>query len=218
MAANAPGLQVTAKHIEQWAAQTDLTSRQLEALGVKPGVLDESLIGKLSEIGDDAQSRRLVDFLDSTVFQNRSDRTSKGSQQVLISDVEPWRTLQTANQKFIADAVEIGGFDDNWVKELHTLLKVAVKQGFGAEQVTARNLVRVQLYDARQAAARRSRSYRQLAEVIRRETSGREMVKNIEIIVEISSRSRQLTIAPLSEIKMDCADSNAPTLLFRQTK
>ena len=219
LSANTPGVEVTQKTLERWSAQTELSLEQMAQLDLKPGIMDEALINKLTVIGEDAQSKKFVDFIDSMV-QFRNDRTQQTAGPDLSSS-EPWRTLLTVDQ-FYKDVAAIGGFDDQWVNELRTTLTTASKSGAANAQVSARNLARVKLFEARQRAVKRAKSYRHLADLIRRETEGREVTKNIAMVVEVRSGARQPTIATRSEVTMECeADKSrekAPTLQFVQRK
>jgi len=220
MTANDSGLEITSKNIDRWIEQTELSPKQLEALGLKAGILNESLIRNLFTIGDDIQSRRFIDYFDSAV-QFKSEFVSQQFPQTLFAAAtEQWQSLLTYD-RFLEDAIAIGGFDQGWGVRLRNELIDADKSGDPAVQVRALNKVRAQLYEVRQAAVRRARGYRQLAEILRRELSNREFHPNIAFVVEIRSASRQPTIAPLTEVTLECttdSSKTSSTILFTQRK
>jgi len=223
MTANTPGIDVTSMKIENWSVQTELTPKQLEGLGLELGIMNDSMINKLSALGDDGQSRKLIDFLDSMI-QFRSERSSQSNATFDQPSHEPWRTLSKASTvyNFIQESVIIGRFDNTWESNLRNSLADAALDGNADPQVAARNIVRAKLFEARQSAVRRARSYRQLADIIRREAENRELVKNIAMVVEISAGPKQPTISPRSEVTFECTSEPSTkkpsTLIFMQRK
>lgn len=211
MSANVPGLEITANTINRWSTQTELSSKQVESLGLVQGKLEEKDIRKLLLSADDSPARRYADFFDG-IFGKPQDR----------ADARNWKSASTF-EVFIKDAVRFGGFDRERERELRDALTVAATAGDGPDQVKARGTAYRLLSEARQAALKTARSYRQLVDLLKRELESREFAQNqnIGLVIEVRTSAKQPTLSPVSIVTMECgpkSSGSAPTLVFAQRK
>ncbi|MBI3527861.1 MAG: hypothetical protein HY067_07820 [Betaproteobacteria bacterium] len=212
MSANIPGLEISPNTIERWATQAELSLQQVEKMGLRPGYYDEMGIRKLRKIGGDQDLRRFIEYFDLE-FGKTIDNVSLGT----------WERVSTLDA-FIEDAVTFGDFDSRREADLRNSLRDAANEKIDDEtRIKARSVAYRILSDARLAAVRKSRGYRLLADVLKRELEGREFVKNIGMIVEIRTSAKQPTISPVSLVTMECESSDSanrdlPTLVFTQRK
>ena len=163
MTANAGGLEVTKATLEKWAAQTELTTDQLESFGVGAGKWDETLLRKVVGSALERRARTFSEFVDRGVF--RLDRNS--TMQASAEFAPSWGFLATS-EEFIADAIYFGKFDRDKELRLRAALRSA-SQEKGINDLGSSTVAFTLLSDSRIGAIKVSRGYRQLTEILRRE-------------------------------------------------
>ena len=213
MTANAGGLEVTKATLEKWAAQTELTTDQLESFGVGAGKWDETLLRKVVGSALERRARTFSEFVDRGVF--RLDRNS--TMQASAEFAPSWGFLATS-EEFIADAIYFGKFDRDKELRLRAALRSA-SQEKGINDLGSSTVAFTLLSDSRIGAIKVSRGYRQLTEILRRELNVQEAVKNIGIVMEVRTKGReQATISPVSRVTLNCATGSKSTLVFSQRR
>ena len=208
LSANVPGIEITQAMINRLAAQSELTIKQLESLGLVAGEKhDAQGIAKIIRSTDDFRARRYIELVDGS-FGKVQDR----------ADVRNWQSIAKL-EPFIQDAVSLGGLDSNRERRLRQTLEAAAVDGDVPEQVEARATAYAMLLDVRQVALKTARGLRQASELLRKELESREFVQNIGLVVELRTTAKQPTISPLSLVTMQChSAAPAPMLVFSQRK
>jgi len=209
LSANVPGIEITQVMINRLAAQSELTVKQIENLGVRAGKYDALGIAKILRSVDDFRARRFIDFMDGT-FGKVQDRAEVRNWQA-VAKVEP----------FIEEVVSLGGLDSDQEKNLRSTLETAAVDGDAPQQVAARSAAYTLLSNVRQTALKTARGFRQVSELLRKELESREFVQNIGLVIELRTAAKQPTISPLLLIAMQCDSKTtapAPKLVFSQRK
>jgi len=162
---------------------------------------DEKQTARLLSLADDSRIRNFIEYFDQGLARSQDRAQARNWKSIGL--VEP----------FIEDAVNFGGFDSIREDELRQALSLAATEGDSPEHVQARATSFKLLSDARQAAVKTARGYRQLVDLLRRDLESREQVKNIGLVVEVRTVNRQPTLSPLSMVSMECASGPRPQKL-----
>lgn len=213
MSANSPGFEVTQRTLDRWVAQTDLSYKQLDTLGIRTGVLDEAAVRRLLDSEVEFRARGFVDFVDNVLRGERGSLSRVNNDNLTI----PWSTLNSI-EPFLRDAVQFGGFDtkqETRFREAITSAALLPKEGGNFESAA---IATKMILDARQGASRLARGYRQLVDLIRKELEGREASASVVFVFEVSTSTRQPTLAPIVQVTLRCGPSDPIVLVFDQKK